>query len=90
MNKEKMFKAIHQWTLLYGDAPLPEDVEEWYDEEIVSSDADIVVSYEDEDVQDELNLFDSYVSTEYSEDSENSQQLSLDLIEQYEYPIWRT
>ena len=84
MNKEKMFKAIHQWTLLYGDVPLPEDVEEWYDEEIVSPDADIVVSYEEEDVQDELNLFDSYVSTEYSEDSENSQQLSLDLIEQYE------
>ena len=55
MNKEKMFKAIHQWTLLYGDVPLPEDVEEWYDEEIVSSDADIVVSYEEEDVQDELN-----------------------------------
>ena len=84
MDKEKTFKAIHQWTLLYGDVPLPEDVEEWYDEEIVSSDADIVVSYEEEDIQDELNLFDSYVSTEYSEDSENSQQLSLDLIEQYE------
>ena len=89
MNKEKTFKAILQWTRLYEDTPLPEDLEEWYDNNkyasyVVSPQTDIVVSYEDEDVQDELDLFDSYASTEHSEDSENSQQLSLDLINQHE------
>jgi len=83
--KEIYIKAVHQWVVRYGMEEMPEDVVEWYDEEIGSTEPDCVIDYSDIDVHDELNELDSYNNKEvYSEDSENSQQLSLELINQYE------
>tara|TARA_B100000287_G_C20657220_1_gene788935 strand:- start:1687 stop:1941 length:255 start_codon:yes stop_codon:yes gene_type:complete len=84
MDNIKKIKAYHQWNLLNGDTPPPEDIEEWYDEEIVTTEADVVVGYSEGDIQEELNFLDSYEEIGYSEDSENSQQLTLDLMNQYE------
>jgi hypothetical protein len=82
MTKSEIYiKAIHQWVVRYGMEEMPEDVVEWYDEEIGSTDPDCVVEYSDADVHDELGELDSYNNKEsYEEDSENSQALALELM----------
>ena len=82
---EIYIKAVHQWVVRYGMEQMPEDVVGWCDEEIGSTDPDYVLDYSEEDSQDELNLLDSYNEIEYSgEDRENSQDLALELMEQYD------
>ena len=85
MTENEIFiKAIHQWVVRYGMSQMPEDVVEWYDEEIGSTDPDYVFDYSEEDAQDELNLLASYNEIEYvNEDRENSQDLALELMEQH-------
>ena len=82
MTENEIFiKAVHQWVVRYGMEQMPEDVVEWYDEEIGSTDPDCVIDYSDIDVHDELNELDSYNNKEvYEEDSENSQELALALM----------
>ena len=77
-------KSVHQWVVRFGMTPMPADPVEWYRENIVSTDADFVFDYSEEDEQDELSLLDSYEKKEHSsEDSANSQELALEIIEQH-------
>tara|TARA_Y100000310_G_scaffold231981_1_gene234706 strand:+ start:400 stop:669 length:270 start_codon:yes stop_codon:yes gene_type:complete len=84
MTESEIFiRAVHQWVVRFGMTEMPEDVIEWYDEEIGTTDPDYVLDYSEEDTDDELNLLDSYEEIEYiSEDRENSQELALELMEQ--------
>ena len=77
-------KAIHQWVVRFGMTPMPTDIVEWYRENIVSTDADFVFDYPEEDKKDELSLLDSYEEKDQTgEDSENSQELALAIMEQH-------
>ena len=84
-----MFKAIHEWLKRHGDTPMPKDKIAWYEESVIMVDSEddegYVLDYSEEDTDDELNLLDSYNEIEYiSEDRENSQELAIELMEQYE------
>jgi len=81
MNNINMIKAIHQWVVRYGMDQMPEDIEEWYDEEIGTTEPDYILGYSEDDVQDELSLIDSYDKISHNEDRENSQQFALELME---------
>jgi hypothetical protein len=81
MSNINIIKSIHQWVVRYGMDQMPEDIEEWYDEEIETTEPDYVLGYSADDVQDELSLIDSYDKISDNEDRENSQQFALELME---------
>tara|TARA_R110002110_G_scaffold155134_3_gene349271 strand:- start:2382 stop:2663 length:282 start_codon:yes stop_codon:yes gene_type:complete len=74
-----MIQAVTLWVAKHGMKPMPENVVEWA---LLQIHADCAIEYSEQDTQDELNLLDSYKEEGYNgEDSENSQQLALNLME---------
>lgn len=84
MDNLEIIKAIHEWVKRYGMDTMPDDIVEWYDETIGSTDPDCVLDYSEEDEHDELSLLDAYSKQDHTEDSENSQELALGLMEERE------
>jgi hypothetical protein len=74
-----MISAVALWVAKHGMNPMPKNVVEWA---LLQTHADCAIEYSEQDTLDELNLLDSYKKEEYNgEDSENSQQLALSLME---------
>ena len=83
MDNLEIIKAIHEWVKRYGMDTMPDDIVEWYDETIGSTDPDCVLDYSEEDEHEELGLLDAYNETDNDgEDSANSQELALELMGQ--------
>jgi len=95
MDNLEIIKATHIWVMRHGMQKMPEDIVEWfysleekdrrwtcYDDRIAL--ADNVLDYSDKDSKDELSLLDAYSEEDHTEDSENSQELALGLMEERE------
>ena len=79
MNRELYIKAIHHHMMVYGaEVKIPNDVAEWYEKHF-GVEIDMLIDYNEEDVLDEVDGF--YDNKSDSEDSENSQEWALEIME---------